>query len=303
MTASTQQTYKQRVVVAAIQAKPVSASADALMAGGDIEHAIELLREAKARGADIACFPELYPRVGEAEICAAARDLNLYVVAGLREIVPGGWYNTATFIGPDGRIIGRQRKIYPTAGELQNGALRGNTYEIFDTPVGKLGAIICSDFAFFDHGVKDLKAGGVDILFNPALWFALGEAYSPSVIGRHLEYGVPVIGVDQARHAFLRVIDGELAMRFPPAGGHTTVTVPPPVRKLDDLAEWFRTKPGGVNSMDGFVWKLGDEEGIITVEIDLDAVRAFPGYFYTEAPLDRPADAPPSTRAEAITAD
>lgn len=283
-------TTQRIVTVAAIQAKPVSPTFDDLMAGGDVPHAVDLLRQAARLGADIACFPELYPRTGEAELCAAARELGLHVVAGLREEVGGGrWYNTATFIGPNGAIIGRHRKCYPTALELRGGVLKGKSYDVYETEVGRLGAVICSDFAFFDRGAKELKAQGVDILFNPAHWFALGEAFSATVIGRHMEYGVPVIGVDLARHAHMRRVDGELKQLFPPAGGHSTVTVPPPIASLDQLGDWFRTKPGGVNTMDGFVDKLGDEEGILTCRIDVEAVRRFPGYFYYEEAAEQPA--------------
>ncbi len=289
------------VTVAAIQAKPVSETFDEVIAGREVPHALELLRQAARLGADIACFPELYPRTGEAELCAAARELGLHVVAGLREEVGDGrWYNTATFIGPDGAIIGRHRKCYPTALELRGGALRGDGYAVYETAVGRLGAVICSDFAFFDRGIKELKAGGVDIVFNPAHWFALGEAFSATVIGRHMEYGVPVIGVDVARHALSRRIDGELKQLFPPAGGYTTVTVPPPIASLDELGEWFRTKPGGVNSMEGFVATLGEAEGILTARIDLEAVRRFPGYFYHEAAAEEQAAAtgqPPAVSA------
>jgi hypothetical protein len=72
-----------RVRIAAIQARPVSEEFDALWAGGDVPHAVDLLEQAARGGATCAVFPELYPRVGEAELCAAARRLGLVVVAGL----------------------------------------------------------------------------------------------------------------------------------------------------------------------------------------------------------------------------
>ena len=71
-------------------------------------------------------------------------------------------------------------------------------------------------------------------------------------------------------------------MEFPAAGGYTTMTVPPNVAALEELASWFQSMPGGSNSMAGFVWSLGEEEGILTRTIDVAAVRRFPGYFYTE---------------------
>jgi hypothetical protein len=71
--------------------------------------------------------------------------------------------------------------------------------------------------------------------------------------------------------------------RFPRAGGYSTVCVPPPITSLAELAEWFRTKPGGTNSAQGFIQSLGEEEGILYADVDVAAVRRFPGYFYRAA--------------------
>jgi predicted amidohydrolase len=271
------------VTVAAIQAKPVSTAFSDLRAGKDAAHAVELLRAAKEAGADLACLPEMYPLGGEEAVREAARDLGLWVVAGLAdELADGTWHNTATFISDTGEVVGRQPKCYPTANEVEAGVVAGDTYEVVETPLGRLGAVICADFAFADRGVKELCRQQVDIIFNPSWWFALGEAYSASVLGRHLEYGVPVVGVDMARCALLREVDGERVELFPPAGGHTTLTVTPPVAELDALGDWFRTKPGGSNTIEGFVQVLGDDEGMLTAEIDIEAVRRFPGYWYSE---------------------
>jgi predicted amidohydrolase len=269
-----------KVKVAAIQARPVSVEFDDMWSGVDVAHACELLDVAAASGAHCACFPELYPRVGEDELRGAARRLGLHVVAGLIEGTRERWYNTGTIIGPDGRIIGRQRKNFPTQGEIDGGVVSARGTQVFDTAVGRLGIVICSDFAFFTDGVRSLVDGGVDIIFNPSWWFALGAAYPATVIGRHMEYGRPVIGVDIAACSLLLRKDGRVVERFPRAGGYSTVCVPPPIANLVGLAEWFRTKPGGINTNDGFIQTLGEEEGILYAEVDLDAVRVFPGYFY-----------------------
>jgi predicted amidohydrolase len=60
------------VRIAAVQARPVSDLFDDLWNGGDVARAVELLEAAARGGAGCVCFPELYPRVGEAEVCAAA---------------------------------------------------------------------------------------------------------------------------------------------------------------------------------------------------------------------------------------
>ena len=267
--------------IAAIQASPASELFDDIWNGGDVDHAVGLAEAAAREGAACVCFPELYPRVGEAEMCAAARHLGVFIIAGLIDGTRARWYNTATLIGPDGRIIGRQPKCFPTQGEIDNGVVTGHGYRVFDTGIGRLGMVICADFAFFCDGVDALVRDRVDIIFNPSWWFALGEAYPATVIGRHMQYGKPVIGVDIAACSLrLRGADGQAVERFPRAGGYSTVCVPPPITSLGELAEWFRTKAGGTNSAEGFIQSLGEEEGILYADVDVAAVRRFPGYFY-----------------------
>jgi N-carbamoylputrescine amidase len=269
------------VRIAAVQARPVSDLFDDMWNGGDVARAVALLEDAARGGAACVCFPELYPRVGEDEIRAAARRLGVFVVAGLIEGTRARWRNTATVIGPDGRILARQPKCFPTQNEIDNGVMAGKGYPVIETDLGRLGIVICADFAFFSEGPDTLVDQGVDIIFNPSWWFALGEAYPGTVIGRHMQYGKPVIGVDIAACALrLRGPDGQPVERFPRAGGYSTVCVPPPIASLAELAEWFRTKPGGTNSAQGFIQTLGDEEGILYADVDVEAVRRFPGYFY-----------------------
>ena len=274
------------VRIAAIQAKPVSETFDDIWDGADVARAVTLLETAAQAGATCACFPELYPRVGELELRAAACRLGVFVVAGLIQGTRAQWYNTAVVIGPDGRILGRQPKCFPTQGEIDNGVIAANGYRVIETDIGRLGIVICADFAFFADGPDVLVEQGVDIMFNPSWWFALGEAYPGTVIGRHMQYGKPVIGVDIAACSLLlRGADGRLAERFPRAGGYSTVCVPPPIADLAELAEWFRVKPGGTNSAQGFIQTLGEDEGILYADIDVDAVRRFPGYFYRAVPV------------------
>ena len=229
---------------------------------GDVAHAVDLLETAARAGAACICFPELYPRVGEAEICAAARRLGVFVVAGLIEGTRASWHNTATVIGPDGRVLGRQPKCFPTQNEIDNGVVAGKGYRVIETDIGRLGIVICADFAFFSEGVESIVEQGVDIIFNPSWWFALGEAYPGTVIGRHMQYGKPVIGVDIAACALrLPDADGRLVERFPRAGGYSTVCVPPPIASLAELAEWFRTKAGGTNAAAGLHPEPGGGRG------------------------------------------
>ena len=110
-----------------------------------------------------------------------------------------------------------------------------------------------------------------DIIINLSRWFALSDAYPATIIARHLEFGIPVIGLNWAKFSFPQW--RQLPNGFPPAGGSSTITVPPPVTDLKGLAEWFRTKSGGIDASVDFATILGEKEETVTVAIDITAVR------------------------------
>lgn len=122
-----------------------------------------------------------------------AKEYGVYIVAGSicipdYEIVDGrlgkrthrnggNVYNVSYFFGPDGRIIGTQKKSYLTEIESANALdlLPGKVEEmkVFDTAIGKIAIAICLD-SFKDDVVEKLAAGGGEILIqpsaNPGLW-------------------------------------------------------------------------------------------------------------------------------------
>lgn len=271
--------------VAVIQARPESASIEEMRRGGDVGHALDLLRKAASHGVDLACFPEMYPLAGEAEVKAAAADLGIWVVAGLEEPAGSGSsaYNTATFIDRTGGIVHRQRKVYPTERERERGIVSGQGYEVVETELGRLGALICSDLAFVGDGVRSLVRQGVEVIVSPSWWFALAEGLPAAVLGRHLEFGVPIVAVNVAKFAMDAPDSNKRADQLPAAGGYSTFTCPPPVGSLEQLTEWFANKPLGINSVADIALSCGAEEEILLGMIDVDAVRNFPGYFYSNA--------------------
>lgn len=127
----------------------------------------------------------------------AARRYGVYLVAGSaplpdyrlpadgslpRDFVPldGNVYNTSYFFGPDGRIIGRQKKVNlieiegPAGLDITPAPLE--TLEVFDTPLGRVGIAICLD-AFKDEVLDSLQAQGADILVQPS---ANPEPWTPA---------------------------------------------------------------------------------------------------------------------------
>jgi nitrilase len=75
---------------------------------------------------------------------AIARDHAVYLVIGVIEREGGTLYCTVLFFDPAGHLMGKHRKLMPTAMErLVWGMGDGSTMPVFDTPIGKLGAVIC----------------------------------------------------------------------------------------------------------------------------------------------------------------
>ncbi|MGH9672890.1 MAG: nitrilase-related carbon-nitrogen hydrolase, partial [Bryobacteraceae bacterium] len=74
----------------------------------------------------------------------AARAAGVYLVIGVIERDLGTLYCTVLFFAPDGSLLGKHRKLMPTAMErLIWGYGDGSTMPVFETPLGKLGAVIC----------------------------------------------------------------------------------------------------------------------------------------------------------------
>ena len=78
-------------------------------------------------------------RLGEA---AAAH--GVYLVIGVIERSLGTCYCTVLFFGPDGQLLGKHRKLMPTALERMIwGFGDGSTLTAVDSPYGRIGSVIC----------------------------------------------------------------------------------------------------------------------------------------------------------------
>ena len=78
-------------------------------------------------------------RLGEAAAAAGA-----YLVIGVIERERGTCYCTVLFFGPDGALLGKHRKLMPTALERMIwGFGDGSTLTVVDSPYGRIGSVIC----------------------------------------------------------------------------------------------------------------------------------------------------------------
>ncbi|ERI09839.1 carbon-nitrogen hydrolase family protein [Aneurinibacillus aneurinilyticus] len=109
---------------------------------------------------------ETTERLGE-----AARQAGVYLVIGVierdNECSGGTVYCTVLFFGPDGTLLGKHRKLKPTASErIVWGEGDGSTLPVFDTPFGKIGSLICWE-NYMPLARMAMYAKGVQIYIAP----------------------------------------------------------------------------------------------------------------------------------------
>jgi nitrilase len=106
-------------------------------------------------------------RAGDLDsLCQAAKTHKVTIVCGLNErdddLSQATLYNTVVVIGDDGTILNRHRKLMPTNPErMVWGFGDGSGLNVIDTPVGKVGTLICWEnymplarYALYGQGVQ-----------------------------------------------------------------------------------------------------------------------------------------------------
>jgi nitrilase len=77
-------------------------------------------------------------------IGSLAKKHDVHLVVGVIERAGGTLYCSSLTFGPDGRLLGKHRKLMPTAMErVIWGTGDGSTLPVIDTPLGKIGSVIC----------------------------------------------------------------------------------------------------------------------------------------------------------------
>lgn len=95
-----------------------------------------------------------------------ARRHDLYIVAGLVERDGHLIYNVAVLIGPDGKVVGKYRKVSLPRGEIEGGVSPGCEYPVFATRFGTVGLMVCYD-GFFPEVARALTARGAEVIAWP----------------------------------------------------------------------------------------------------------------------------------------
>ena len=189
------------VKVAVVQAAPILFDCEAT-----VSKACQLIQEASSQGAQFVLFPEAFipayprglsfgmvvgsrkpegrhiwqmywdnaveiPSLATEELGAAVREAGVYMAIGVIErdtqFSGGTLYCTLLYFGPDGKIIGKHRKLKPTGAErLIWGEGDGSTLTALSTELGKIGGLICWE-NYMPLARMSMYSKGVELYLAP----------------------------------------------------------------------------------------------------------------------------------------
>jgi nitrilase len=182
-------------VVAAVQATPVFLDREAT-----VDKIGTLVAKAAAEGAELVAFPEGFvptypdwvwrtkpwdedfsayyallldqavevpsPTTDALGVIAVSNKTYLAVCVNERDPDGGTVYNTLLYIGPDGELLAKHRKLVVTGGERLVWGVGHVPPPVLDTPFGRLGGLLCWE-NYMPLVRASLWAQGVDVYLAP----------------------------------------------------------------------------------------------------------------------------------------
>ncbi|MDX1646424.1 MAG: carbon-nitrogen hydrolase family protein [Longimicrobiales bacterium] len=275
-----------RVAVVQAAARPFDASAA-------VDTVVARTREAASRDAGLVLFPEAYvggypwglsfgtavggrseagrrtwerywgsavdvPGPEVERMADAARSAGVHLCVGVVErdssYSGGTLFCTLLYLGPDGGLLGKHRKLKPTAAErLIWGEGDGSTLTAVKTPFGTVGGLICWE-NYMPLARTAMYAKGVDIYLAPTA--DARERWQSTLRHIALEGRCFVLGCNQYVTRDMYPSDLEIA---------------------GELDDWPETLSAGGSAVYGplgecLAGPLWNEEGILTAELDLTAI-------------------------------
>ncbi|KAL2220401.1 putative hydrolase, carbon-nitrogen family [Thermoascus aurantiacus ATCC 26904] len=257
--------------------------------------ACEYIRQAAAQGAELAVLPEYHlngwapsdplyaAQAGDYQkylraYQSLAKELNICIVPGTivekhpiqpekedngtpnrdgEEAKPYHLYNTAYFISHDGQILGSYRKKnlwHPEREYLMSSG--HDPHEVFDTPVGKVGLLICWDLAF-PEAFRELIARGAEIVIVPTFWTR--HDASPAALSLNPDSEALFLESTLTSRCF----ENTCAVFFANVAG--------PAEKYLGMSRVCLPHVGPVGKDKKTM--EAEEEGVLTVDVDLEVLR------------------------------
>lgn len=194
----------------------------------NLRRAMDGVKEASEKGADIVCLPELFawryfpttkgstvraepiPGPASRAIAESARENKVVVVGGsIYEKAGGKTYNTCLVFDEEGRRVSKYRKVHIPQDEHyfeQDYFSPGKGYAVAKTSRGRVGSLICFD-QWYPEAARVNRLMGADIIFYPtAIGWVEGiepvegdwkEAWEKVQVGHAIANSVAVCAVNR----------------------------------------------------------------------------------------------------------
>ncbi len=243
----------------------------------NVARAMELVREAASRGANIILIQELFetpyfpveqreehfalakPLEGHptiAKMSALARELEVVLPISFFERAGNAHFNSLAIVDADGSVMGVYRKSHIPDGPGYQEKYYfnpGNTgFRVWKTRYGTLGAAICWD-QWFPECARAMALQDAELLFYPT---AIGDEPLPESI--------------DSRAPWQRVMQGHAAANAIPVVASNRIGTEESASKLTFYGSSFITDASGEKVAEA----PRDEQAILTATFDLDALRA-----------------------------
>ncbi|WP_417531300.1 carbon-nitrogen hydrolase family protein [Marinobacter lipolyticus] len=260
-----------------------------------IEKAVELVRDAAHKGAELVVFSEAfipgYPtwiwrlkpggdwglseqlhgrllansvQLGSDQmrpLLDVAKEMRVTIVCGIEErdgdTSRTTLYNSVLTISPDGTVQNRHRKLMPTNPErMVWGFGDASGMKVVDTPVGRVGSLVCWE-NYMPLARYAMFAQGIDIYIAPT--YDSGDRWIRTLQHIAREGGCWVLGAGNVLRG------GDMPDDFPDVD-----------RLYPDKEEWINSGDSVVISPDGEIaaGPLRKETGLLLADIDVGAVNA-----------------------------
>lgn len=257
----------------------------------NVSHAVERVREAAARGAQVILLPELFelpyfcteqdarhlawalPMEGHPtlqRLQTLAAELGVVLPVSFFERAGQVFYNTVAVIDADGRLLGRYRKTHVPDGpgycEKYYFTPGDTGFRVWATRFGRLGVGICWD-QWFPETARSMALLGAEVLLYPT---AIGSEPHD-------------VALDSMAH-WQRVMQGHAGANLMPLVAANRIGC----EQGRDFSQTYYGSSFVTGAMGEKLAELGrDEEGMALASVDLDAIasqRAAWGLFRDRRP-------------------
>jgi predicted amidohydrolase len=167
-------------------------------------------------------------------------------------------------ITPEGRILGRQRKIHLRADD-ERILVPGDKFEVFKTEIGRVGI---AENLYYPEVIRILTLSGAEIVFAPSNQFVPElKTWQTLVMARAAENLIPIVAVNPALWRTPEDLTGG-QKDTPQGGGSLIVDI--------DIIPSIEAVPLPQIKVQA---QAGQDEAILMADIDLEKTKEARGYW------------------------